>query len=217
VSRPLPLPFHPVCQDRSFRYASPRLWNQRPDSFRQPHHSRLDSSPHPLLTLVIHHSFTLSIQAQNLPFQQILPTVDFFYLLDCLTITGLDRTYHAHHFIFSYDTIRYDSVYLTCSKKLTGSQLISLPHGINKKLALCIRRTRTRVMLHVFGVMLHVFRLMLHVFLVMLHVFPVMLQVFRVMLQVFPVTVEVFPVMLQVFLVMLQVFLVMLHVFRLTL
>jgi len=47
--------------------------------------------------LVIHHSFTLSLQAQNLTFQQILPTVDFFYLLDCLTITGLDRTYHAHH------------------------------------------------------------------------------------------------------------------------
>ena len=32
-------------------------------------------------------------------------------------------------------TIRYDSVYLTCSKKLTGSQL-SLPHGTNKKLTL---------------------------------------------------------------------------------
>ena len=30
-------------------------------------------------------------------------------------------------------TLRYDSVYLTCSKKLMGSQL-SLPHGINKKL-----------------------------------------------------------------------------------
>jgi len=28
---------------------------------------------------------------KNLPFQQILPTVDFFYLLDCLTITELDR------------------------------------------------------------------------------------------------------------------------------
>ena len=28
-----------------------------------------------------------------------------------------------------YDTIRYDSVYLTCSKKLTGSQL-SPPHGV---------------------------------------------------------------------------------------
>ena len=34
---------------RSFSYASPRLWNQLPDSFRQPHHSRLDSPPHPLL------------------------------------------------------------------------------------------------------------------------------------------------------------------------
>ena len=32
-----------------------------------------------------------------------------------------------------YDTIRYDTVYLTCSKKLTGSQL-SPPHGTNKKL-----------------------------------------------------------------------------------
>jgi len=32
-----------------------------------------------------------------------------------------------------YDTIRYDSVCLTCSKKLTGSQL-NLPHGTNKKL-----------------------------------------------------------------------------------
>jgi len=29
--------------------------------------------------------------------------------------------------------IRYDGVYLTCSKKLTGSQL-SLPNRINKKL-----------------------------------------------------------------------------------
>ena len=31
------------------------------------------------------------------------------------------------------NTIRYDTVYLTCSKKLTGSQL-SPPHGTNKKL-----------------------------------------------------------------------------------
>ena len=30
---------------RSFRYASPRLWNQLPDSFRQPSQSCLDSSP----------------------------------------------------------------------------------------------------------------------------------------------------------------------------
>jgi len=34
-----------------------------------------------ITSLIIHHSFTLSLQAQNLPFQQILPTLDFFYLL----------------------------------------------------------------------------------------------------------------------------------------
>ena len=49
---------------RSFRHASPRLWNQLPDSLRQPHHSCLDSPLHPFInlsspcTLVIHHSFT---------------------------------------------------------------------------------------------------------------------------------------------------------------
>ena len=32
--------------DRSFSYASPRLGNQLPDSFHQPHHCRLDSPPH---------------------------------------------------------------------------------------------------------------------------------------------------------------------------
>jgi len=83
--------------------------NQLPDSFRQPHLSCLDSPPHPLVnppisviitTLIIHHSFTLSLQAQNLPFQQILPTsIDLWYPLDCphglrdwtglITLTGL--------------------------------------------------------------------------------------------------------------------------------
>ena len=38
-------------------------------------------------------------------------------------------------------TIRYDIVYLTCSKTLTGSQL-SLPHGINKKLK-CESKNKT--------------------------------------------------------------------------
>ena len=55
-----------------------------------------------ITTLIIRHSFTLSLQAQNLPFQQILPTLDFFYLPDCFMTTGLDRTYHAHRFIFSF-------------------------------------------------------------------------------------------------------------------
>ena len=40
-----------------------------------------------------------------------------------------------------YDTIRYDIVCLTCSKKLTGSQL-SLPHGTNKKLK-CKTKNKT--------------------------------------------------------------------------
>jgi len=42
-----------------------------------------------ITTLIIHHSFTLSLQAQNLPFQQILPTLDFFYLPDCLHVNVL--------------------------------------------------------------------------------------------------------------------------------
>jgi len=40
---------------------------------------------------------------------------------------------HIFYMPSPYDEIRYDSVYLTCSKKLTGNQL-SLPHGINKKI-----------------------------------------------------------------------------------
>ena len=44
-----------------------------------------------------------------------------------------------------YDTIRYDSVYLTCSKKLMGSQL-SPPHGTNKKLK-CETKNKTLSMI----------------------------------------------------------------------
>jgi len=42
--------------------------------------------------------------------------------------------------------IRYDSVYLTCSKKLTGSQL-SPPLGTNKKLK-CETKNKTMSMSH---------------------------------------------------------------------
>ena len=41
--------------------------------------------------------------------------------------------------------IQYDSVYLTCSKKLTGSEL-SLPHRMNKKLK-CETRNKMMSML----------------------------------------------------------------------
>ena len=44
-----------------------------------------------------------------------------------------------------YDTIRYDTVYLTCNKKLTGSQL-SPPHGTNKKLK-CETKNQTMSMI----------------------------------------------------------------------
>jgi len=67
-------------------------------------------STHLLRSSIYHHyhshhpsqSFTLSIQAQNLPIRQILPTLDFFTYWAAFMIMGLDPTYHAHHFIFSF-------------------------------------------------------------------------------------------------------------------
>ena len=53
-----------------------------------------------ITTLIIHHSFTLSLQAQNLPFQQILPTLDFFYLLDCLHDNGTGPDLSCSSFYF---------------------------------------------------------------------------------------------------------------------
>ena len=100
--------------DRSFRYASPRLWNQLPDSFCQPRHAvmsmrrwvethlliHLSAHLYYITTLIIHHSFTLSLQAQNLPFQQILPTLDFFYLPDCLYDNGTGPDLSCSSFYF---------------------------------------------------------------------------------------------------------------------
>jgi len=54
-----------------------------------------------ITTLIIHYSFTLSLQAQNLPFQQILPTLILLPPLDCLMIMGPNRTYHASRYIFN--------------------------------------------------------------------------------------------------------------------
>jgi len=71
----------------TFRYASPRLWNQLPTSLRQPHPSlSISDSPFPApttssvyvdssCTLAIHNSLTLSLPPQNLPFSQIFPTI----------------------------------------------------------------------------------------------------------------------------------------------
>ena len=78
---------------RSFRYASPRLWNQLSDSFLQSHQSCLDSPLHSFVSSSLSSpplssSITLSFQAQNLPFQQILPIFDLFHLPDCLHDNG---------------------------------------------------------------------------------------------------------------------------------
>jgi len=47
-----------------------------------------------ITTLIIHHSFTLSLHTQNLPFQQILPTLDFFYLPHCLHDNGTCSSFY---------------------------------------------------------------------------------------------------------------------------
>jgi len=78
--------------DRSFTYALPRLWNQLPDSFCQPHQSCLKSPPRPLvnpsLSSLLSASITPSLQAQNLPFQRIVPTLIEFW---CPWTTITDR------------------------------------------------------------------------------------------------------------------------------
>ena len=53
-----------------------------------------------ITTLIIYHSFTLSFQARNLPFQQILPTLDFFYLPDCLHDNGTGPNLSCSSFYF---------------------------------------------------------------------------------------------------------------------
>ena len=57
--------------------------------------SRHSCSHHPSLL----HSFTLGSKPT---FSTNTFHIRLIYLLDCLTITGLDRTYHAHHFIFIF-------------------------------------------------------------------------------------------------------------------
>ena len=94
----------PLASSR-FSSCSTEHAHQLPDSFRQPRQSCLDSSPHSFVSSSLSSpplssSITLSLQAQNLPFQQILPTLDFFYLPDCLhdNGTGLDLSRSSVYF-----------------------------------------------------------------------------------------------------------------------
>ena len=96
--------------DRSFRYASPRLWNQLPDSFCQPRQSRLDSPPHslvsssllpsPLSSSITPSLFHSRLKTYLFKFQQILPTLDFFYLPDCLHDNGTGPDLSCSSFYF---------------------------------------------------------------------------------------------------------------------
>ena len=97
--------------DRSFRHASPRLWNELPESFRQPNQSppqfTCSFTCQPILiiisTLRIHHTFTLSLEGQNLPLQQILPTLTLLlYSLDCLQGTEADLSCSSVYFYFFF-------------------------------------------------------------------------------------------------------------------
>ena len=96
--------------DRSFRYASPHLWNQLPDSFCQPRQSCIDFPPHSLvssslLSLPLSSAITPSLLHSRLKTyflnKSFPPQTSFTYRTAFVT-TGLDWTYHAHRFIFSF-------------------------------------------------------------------------------------------------------------------
>ena len=78
------------------------------------------------------YSFTLSLQAQNLPFQQILSTVDFFNLLECLTITGLDRT-GPITLIILFLVLRFNFLFVPCGRLswLPVSFLLHVKHTLS--------------------------------------------------------------------------------------
>ena len=91
--------------DRSFRYASSRLWNQLPSPYFSPSTSSRSLCPCScsyhlfslcqLTALTIHNSLTLSLPAQNLPLPQIFSTIYFLRLQDWL---------HWHYdWILSYE------------------------------------------------------------------------------------------------------------------
>ena len=87
-------------------HASSHLWNQLPDSFRQPRQSCLETyflihlSAHLCHHHHSHHPSHLVCftPGSKIPFQQIIPTL-ILLPVDCLMIMGLDRTYHASRFI----------------------------------------------------------------------------------------------------------------------
>ena len=102
--------------NRSFRYASPRLWNNSlihsvSIAGHVSTHLLIHLSPH-----LCHHHHSSSITSllfhsrlKTYFFQQILPTlIDFFYFWTAFVIMGLYQTYHAHQFIFGFSFTFFD-------------------------------------------------------------------------------------------------------------
>ena len=92
-----------------------------------------------IATLSINHSFTYSLQDQNLPFQQILPTFTLLrYPLDCLhdhgTEPDLDRTYHAHQFIFIFFLLHF--LFIPCGRLswLSVSFLVHVKYTVSYRI-----------------------------------------------------------------------------------
>ena len=123
-----------------------RVWGSRADAADQ---SNMGRSPHSIthlrysdqVTACVHcHKVRHTPRVRNKRYTVNTPLVTERKIYRTVSYTMLSccEQWLHHQTEMFYDTIRYDSVYLTCSKKLTGSQL-SLPHGTNKKLKLKIK------------------------------------------------------------------------------
>ena len=88
-----------------------------------------------ITTIIIHHSFT---PGSKPTFQQILPTLDFFYLRTAFMTTGLDRTYHAHRFIFSFTF--YIFLFVPCGglSWLPVSFLLHVKYTLSYRTSVCL-------------------------------------------------------------------------------
>jgi len=101
--------------DRSFRYASPCLWNQLPSFLHQPNsspsvsdlpvHARFPVNP-PLSPITIHSFLSLSLPAQDLPLSQIFLIIDSLPDLKTdSTALWLDRFCWASRFLVFFIAI----------------------------------------------------------------------------------------------------------------
>ena len=113
LARP-PTPSSLKTTSRSFRHASPHLWDQLPHSLRQrsamswsisswltilPWSSHLISVT--ITTLVIHHPIILSFQSQNFSFCQILSSIDIWHSLGLTPqVFGSAHGFYVYSFRF---------------------------------------------------------------------------------------------------------------------